>query len=52
MFRQELLAEAELAGEEIETPEPSEAGDDNDDVDDDPLVTLSDRLAVGGHRAR
>ena len=35
MFRQELLAEAELAGEEIETPEPSEAGDDNDDVDDD-----------------
>jgi hypothetical protein len=47
IFRQELLAEAELAGEEVETPEPSEAGDD-DDNDDDPLVTLSEMHPQAG----
>jgi hypothetical protein len=36
-FRQELLAEAELAGEEVGTPEPSDDEDDEDD-ENDPLV--------------
>ena len=39
-FRQELLAEAELAGEEVGTPEPSDDEDDEDD-ENDPLVALS-----------
>ena len=41
LFRQQLLADAELAGKEVETPEHSEDEDEDKDGDDDPLVALS-----------